>query len=107
YLHRLPLAELKIPKNFVEKLPDEDAGTLIRLITSTARLLELRVVAEGVERAVEAEFLFATGCDAMQGYYHQRPTPMERWVASRLASAQRGIEKHHGNESQHEAAGSP
>src|SRR5690606_32829087 len=83
YLNRLPLSELKIPKNFVEKLPDDGAATLIRLIVSTARLLNLRVVAEGIERAMEAEFLLAAGCDALQGYYQQQSLPLDDWARLR------------------------
>lgn len=81
YLHRLPLYELKIARNFVQDLPGKDAGTLIRLIIATARLLELRVVAEGVELKSQAEFLTAVGCDAQQGYFHQHPISMDEWVA--------------------------
>lgn len=81
YLHRLPLYELKIARNFVHNLPDKDAGTLIRLIIATARLLELRVVAEGVENQTQADFLAAFGCDTQQGYFHQHPVSMDEWVA--------------------------
>ena len=107
YLHRLPLAELKIPKTFVDKLPDEGAATLIRLIVSTARLLKLRVVAEGVEHAEDEEFLLAAGCDALQGYYRQPPLPTDDWARVRQESAQRCVEPHHDDEAHHEAAGRP
>lgn len=80
YLHRLPLYELKIARNFIQDLPDKDAGTLIRLIIATARLLELRVVAEGVERCDQAEFLKSVGCDSQQGYLHQHPIAEEAWL---------------------------
>lgn len=80
YLHRLPLYELKIARNFIQDLPDKDAGTLIRLIVATARLLELRVVAEGVERQEQADFLTSVGCDAQQGFYHHHPMPIEEWL---------------------------
>src|SRR5690606_35907859 len=76
YLHRLPLYELKIARNFIQELPDQDSGTLIRLIIATARLLELRVVAEGVERREQADFLASVGCDSQQGYLHQHPVTM-------------------------------
>lgn len=81
YLHRLPLYELKIARNFVHELPDKDAGTLIRLIIATARLLELRAVAEGVENKTQSDYLTAFGCDIQQGYFHHRPVSMDEWVA--------------------------
>ncbi len=80
YLHRLPLYELKIARNFIQELPDQDSGTLIRLIIATARLLELRVVAEGVERREQADFLASVGCDSQQGYLHQYPVSMDAWL---------------------------
>lgn len=81
YLHRLPLYELKIAKSFVQDLPDDDAGTLIRLIIGTARLLELQVVAQGVEQQKQAAFLNELGCDAQQGFFHHEPVSMDEWVA--------------------------
>lgn len=81
YLHRLPLYELKIARTFIQDLPEKDAGTLIKLIIATARLLELRVVAEGVERHEQATFLTAVGCDSQQGYLHHRPVTIDEWVA--------------------------
>ncbi len=80
YLHRLPLHELKIARTFIQDIPDKDAGTLIRLIIATARLLELRVVAEGVERLEQADFLISVGCDSQQGYFHQHPIALETWL---------------------------
>ena len=80
YLQRLPLYELKIARSFVQELPDKDTATLIRLIIATARLLELRVVAEGVEKAQQADYLTAIGCDALQGYFYQRPIPIDTWL---------------------------
>lgn len=112
YLHRLPLYELKIARSFVQDLPGKDAGTLIRLIIATARLLELRVVAEGVEDKRQAEFLTAVGCDAQQGYFHQPPISIDEWVKAcershAADSAERGIQQHHQHEADHEAARGP
>lgn len=83
YLHRLPLYELKIAESFIREIPDKDAATLVRLIVGTARLLELRVVAEGVERRQQAEFLEGLGCDALQGFFYHRPMTLADWVAQR------------------------
>jgi len=33
------------------------------------------VVAEGVETLAQAEFLYARGCERLQGYYLARPMP--------------------------------
>ncbi len=86
YLHRLPLYELKIAESFIRDIPEKDASTLVRLIVGTARLLELRVVAEGVENKQQAEFLENLGCDALQGYFYHRPMAIADWVAQRCDS---------------------
>ena len=40
--------------------------------------MELKVVAEGVETAEQADLLITYGCDAIQGYYISKPvTPEE------------------------------
>ena len=94
YLQRLPLYELKIARNFIQGLPEKDSGTLIRLIIATARMLDLRVVAEGVEREDQADFLTAVGCDAQQGYYHQCPISIDEWLSQyQTESGQPATEK--------------
>ncbi len=85
YLKRLPLYELKIDKSFVQDTPDDPNDTaIVQSIISVARHLNLRVVAEGVETAAQADFLTGSQCDCLQGYLFGRPEPLEAWVA-RLA----------------------
>jgi diguanylate cyclase (GGDEF)-like protein/PAS domain S-box-containing protein len=82
YLKRLPLYELKIDKSFVDSTPHElHDAEIVQLVISLAKMLELRVVAEGVERQEQAEFLRQRGCDIMQGYLFARPQPVEDWLA--------------------------
>ncbi|RKZ33647.1 MAG: hypothetical protein DRQ37_08670, partial [Gammaproteobacteria bacterium] len=39
--------------------------------------MDLRVVAEGVERSEQVDLLRAQGCSRMQGFYFARPMPPE------------------------------
>ncbi len=83
YLKRLPLAELKIDKGFVQDVPqDANDVALVETILSMARHLGLEVVAEGVETAGQLEFLASRGCGRFQGYYWQHPMPSEDWLAA-------------------------
>ncbi|WP_146139998.1 putative bifunctional diguanylate cyclase/phosphodiesterase [Marinobacterium halophilum] len=83
YLKRMHLSELKIDKSFVDHLPhDDDNRAIVRSILSIARQLRLRVVAEGVETAAQADFLSAHGCDLLQGYLLHKPAPAAEWVSS-------------------------
>jgi EAL domain-containing protein (putative c-di-GMP-specific phosphodiesterase class I) len=52
--------------------------------------LDLAVVAEGVETAMQAEFLTSRGCRVLQGYLYARPMPadgLEQWLADRRTDA--------------------
>ncbi|HLN60159.1 MAG TPA: EAL domain-containing protein, partial [Symbiobacteriaceae bacterium] len=47
---------------------------LVRTVIDLASALGLRVTAEGVETALQAQLLRALGCNSAQGYYFARPT---------------------------------
>ena len=50
-------------------------GTFTRAIVSLAHSLNLRVVAEGVEKQTQLAVLNALGCEEFQGYLFARPLP--------------------------------
>jgi diguanylate cyclase (GGDEF)-like protein/PAS domain S-box-containing protein len=88
YLQRLPLYEIKIDKGFVHDVPGGAGNAaIVRAILSMASHLRLRVVAEGVETAGQAEFLCASGCEALQGYHFARPVPLAQWLQAALDAA--------------------
>ena len=79
-LKEFPLEELKIDRAFLKDLhsnhPDYTRtrhlmGTIINL----AHILELQVVAEGVETEEQCEILQELGCDKVQGYWLAKPAP--------------------------------
>ncbi|UTV99128.1 ammonium transporter [Marinomonas rhizomae] len=74
YLKRLPLDILKLDQSFVEECDRhiEDAK-ICETIIHLARSLDLRIVAEGVETAPQAEMLKSLGCEVFQGYYFHKP----------------------------------
>lgn len=78
YLKRLPLAELKIDKSFVDGLgsADESDQAIALAILGMAKALNIRTVAEGVETTPQLNWLTANGCDYVQGYLLSRPLPL-------------------------------
>jgi len=74
YLKRLPVDKLKIDKSFVDDIETDRADVeIIRAIIAMAHSLNLEVIAEGVENALQFECLRLAGCDQIQGYYFSRP----------------------------------
>ena len=74
YLNRLPISKLKIDRAFVAELEhDGRAREITRSIVRLGHRLGCRVVAEGVERRVQADILHAWDCDHVQGYLYARP----------------------------------
>ncbi|MGA8416231.1 MAG: EAL domain-containing protein [Candidatus Dormiibacterota bacterium] len=73
-LRALPFDTLKVDKTFVDELAAADPGsTLAESILDMARVLGLKVVAEGVETAAQAAYLRQRNCDLAQGYLFSRP----------------------------------
>lgn len=78
YLKQLPISRLKIDQSFVRDVPgDANDVAIVRAIISMAHGLGIQVVAEGVETHAQLEFLRATDCDTVQGYYFARPVPFD------------------------------
>ncbi|WP_344750420.1 bifunctional diguanylate cyclase/phosphodiesterase, partial [Micromonospora olivasterospora] len=85
YLRDLPVTELKVAGEFVAGLraPADDPASrtderILASLVSLAHALDLRVTAEGVETAGQAERLRAIGCDVAQGWHFGRPAPAAR-----------------------------
>lgn len=78
WLRRFPVDSLKIDRSFVTAmdLAGHD-GDIVELIVALGRLLNLDVIAEGVERVSQATRLRAMGCNLGQGYLFAPPLPPE------------------------------
>lgn len=75
-LKRLPIDIVKIDKSFVrDVLIDKEDAEIANAIIRLAHLLDMRVVAEGVETSDIAAFLKEMGCDEIQGYLIGKPMP--------------------------------
>jgi diguanylate cyclase (GGDEF)-like protein len=78
YLKRFPVDRLKIDRSFIQDITHKlDDAALVTAIIAIGRILELVIVAEGVETRGQLEFLIAQGCDEIQGYYFSKPLPPE------------------------------
>lgn len=76
-LKDLPLDVLKLDADFFrgEDGDGERGEVVISDAIVMAKHLNMRVVAEGVEKAEQVELLTSLGCDMIQGYYYDKPMP--------------------------------
>ncbi len=73
YLKHFPIDTLKIDRSFVADLPAPADAAIVRSVIQLAQGLRLRVVAEGVERKDQLDFLRENGCPEVQGFYFGNP----------------------------------
>ena len=77
-LTSLPIDALKLDMNFIRNIcTDKKAYRLVAIMMDIAKLLEVPVIAEGVEVKEQMELLRDLGCDIIQGYYFSKPLPKE------------------------------
>lgn len=78
YLQRLPIDILKIDRSFVQTMLENPSNLeIIKAIIGLGKILDLRIVAEGVETQDQLQILQDLGCDLAQGYLLGRPMPLE------------------------------
>ncbi len=78
YLKTLPLDYLKIDKGMTPDISGTGKDRIVmRAIIAMAKALDLKIIAEGVERQEELEMLKIEGCDYFQGYLKSQPLSAE------------------------------
>src|SRR5882762_8698663 len=87
-LSKLPLHQLKIDGSFVRNIGQQpsDEG-IVQTIITLAKVLNIEVIAEGVETEQQHHFLEQHGCRLFQGFLYGQPVPIEEFEAQ-LAQSQ-------------------
>lgn len=74
YLHRYPISALKIDRAFVSGTAGASHDwDVARTVIELARILELEVIAEGIETREQFAHLRALGCQQAQGFFFSGP----------------------------------
>ncbi len=75
-LTSLPIDALKLDMKFIRNMCSNRKNlSMVGIMIEIARLLEVPVIAEGVETQEQMEKLKDYGCDVIQGYYFSKPLP--------------------------------
>lgn len=69
---------IKIDSSFFTESENKDREKIVvKGIISLAKNLNMRTVAEGIEKQEQVDFLREAGCDLVQGYIFYKPMPIE------------------------------
>lgn len=86
YLSEFKLDVLKIDRSFIGYMQDgESDHPIVNTIIALAKTMQLQVVAEGIETALQQQILQQLGCDFGQGYFFDRPLSADQAEAWLLA----------------------
>jgi len=78
YLHHFPIEALKIDQSFVKKMNIERKNLeIVKTIISLAHILQMEIIAEGVETEDELRQLQSLNCGNIQGFLLSRPVATE------------------------------
>ncbi len=90
YLSQLPVDALKIDISFVLHLAELQNEKVVNAIINLGHSLELDIVAEGIETKEQWTYFSERDCGYMQGFYFQRPAPLEEVYALIAKEAKAG-----------------
>jgi diguanylate cyclase (GGDEF)-like protein/PAS domain S-box-containing protein len=81
YVRRFPVDILKVDKSFIDGVADGgESSALTAAVIELAGILNLKPVAEGIERPDQLERLLELHCDLGQGYLFAKPLPSQDLV---------------------------
>ncbi|TFZ32718.1 EAL domain-containing protein, partial [Pseudomonas syringae] len=81
YMRRLHANEIKSDRGVVRDLGhDTDDAAIVSAIVAVGQALNRRIVAEGVETAVQQRFLTQLGCHSLQGFLLGYPLPAQQFL---------------------------
>jgi diguanylate cyclase (GGDEF)-like protein len=78
YIKNIPVDQIKLDISFIRNLLEDNKNlAIVTGILTTAKMLELDIIAEGVENIETAEILKTVGCDKIQGFFIAKPMPFD------------------------------
>ncbi len=86
YLHRFPVDTLKIDRSFINEIKSgQENSAIVKTIVTLAHMLNMDVIAEGIETTSQLDQLKMLRCEHGQGFYFAKPLNKEE--AEKLIAA--------------------
>ncbi|MBO4866806.1 MAG: EAL domain-containing protein [Ruminococcus sp.] len=93
-LQSMPFDLLKFDMRFMQQFNNgPKSRIMLTELLRMANALGLDTVCEGVETEEQAKFLLEAGCAKLQGYYYQKPIPVEKILEKYALGIQIGFEE--------------
>ena len=73
YLHRFPVDTIKIDRSFVSQMQAEENSAIVKAIVTLAHMLDMDVIAEGIETTAQLAQLRLLQCEYGQGFFFSKP----------------------------------
>lgn len=81
YLKQFPIDKLKIDKSFIAEIPHSQKDIAItKTVIALAKGLGIKVIAEGVEKQNQKDFLALENCDEVQGWLYSKALKEEDFI---------------------------
>ena len=78
YLTKFPIDRIKIDQSFIRNIAsNSESASLAKVIINLAKSLNIPSIAEGVETKEQYDFVKATDCNEVQGFYTGVPMRLE------------------------------
>ncbi len=84
---------IKFDMRFMQQFNEGPKGRIILTeLLRMAAFLDIDTICEGVETEEQVQFLQDSGCSKLQGYYYEKPIPVERILEKYASGTQIGFE---------------
>lgn len=79
YLHKYRFNTMKIDRSFVGRIGiSSEDDMLVHTLLSIAKVMGMQTIGEGVETDEQRDFLVSAGCEYLQGFLFDRPSPLSQ-----------------------------
>ncbi len=86
YLNKFSFDYIKINKHLIDNITfKQNDAQIVKSIITMAKIMNIKVLAEGVETTQQMDLLYSMGCDYIQGFIYAKPVPFEQLKINYLA----------------------